>query len=44
MKVIVLCDAKGGGGGGAGVSVIMTLIFLQIVWMCPLMQHAADNV
>ena len=32
--MIVLYDAKGGGGGG--VSVIMTLIFSQIVWMCPL--------
>ena len=25
-----------GGGGGGGVSVIMTLIFSQIVWMWPL--------
>ena len=27
---------RGGGGGGGRVSVIMTLIFLQIVWMWPL--------
>ena len=30
-----------GGGGGAGVSVIMTLIFSQIVWMWPLTEHCA---
>ena len=25
----------GGGGGGGGISVIVTLIFSWIVWMCP---------